>query len=82
MAINSNYIYTAVKILEDRRFDNIDVVSFKKLCEAYIENKSYGSYSKISNLEIIIDSLDDKKLMPGMERLLKIIFFTKIKKNL
>ena len=72
-SINSNYIYTAVKILEDKRFDNIDIVSFKNLYETYIENKNYGSYSKINNLEIIIDSLDEKTLMPRMERLIQII---------
>ena len=29
-SINDNYIYTTVKILEDKRFNNIDIVSFKK----------------------------------------------------
>ena len=30
-SINDNYIYTTVKILEDKRFNNIDIVSFKNL---------------------------------------------------
>ena len=30
-AINDNYIYTTVKILEDSRFDSIDLLSFKHL---------------------------------------------------
>ena len=53
-SINDNYIYTTVKILEDKRFNNIDIVSFK-------------------NLEIIIDSLDEKALMPSMQRLINLI---------
>ena len=35
-AINSNYVFTAFKILEDKRFNSIDVVSFKKLCLCFI----------------------------------------------
>lgn len=77
-AINSNYIYTALKILEDKKFNNIDVISFKNLCNAYIKNAYYGKYSKINNLEIILESLDKKEdLLPSMEKLL-----SDIKKNL
>ena len=34
-SINEHYIYTTVKILEDDRFNNIDLVSFKNLYENY-----------------------------------------------
>ena len=37
-SINDNYIYTTVKILEDKRFNNIDIVSFKNLYETYDTN--------------------------------------------
>lgn len=72
-SINDNYIFTTIKILEDKRFNNIDIVSFKNLYETYIETNKYGKYTKLSNLEIIIDSLEDKPLMPTMEKLIKII---------
>ena len=68
-SINDNYIYTTVKILEDSRFDNIDVVSFKNLYDTYIKSNRYGKYSKINNLEVILDSLTDKNLLPRMKKL-------------
>jgi len=60
IALNNNYLCTAFKILEDKRFNNIDFTSFKNLFVASIGNKDYGKYSKINNLEIIIDSLEKK----------------------
>ena len=72
-SINDNYIYTTVKILEDKRFNNIDIVSFKHLYETYIETNKYGKYTKLSNLEVILDSLEDKNLLPTMEKLIRII---------
>lgn len=70
-SINDNYIYTTVKILEDERFNNIDILSFKHLYDTYIKSNNYGRYTKLTNLEIILDSLDDKRLLPKMERLIK-----------
>ena len=72
-SINNNYIYTTVKILEDSRFNNIDVVSFKHLYDTYIKSNKYGKYSKLTNLEIIVNSLTDKNLLPRMERLIEFI---------
>lgn len=72
-SINDNYIYTTVKILEDKRFNNIDIVSFKNLYETYIETNKYGKYTRLSNLETIIESLDEKALMPNMQRLINLI---------
>ena len=70
-SINEEYIYTTLKILEDKRFNNIDVVSFKKLFDAYIKSREYGKYSKLNNLQIIVSSLDKKDaLQPNMEHLL------------
>ena len=70
-SINEEYIYTTLKILEDKRFNNIDVVSIKKLFDAYIKSREYGKYSKLNNLQIIVSSLDKKEeLQPNMEHLL------------
>lgn len=82
-SINDNYIYTTVKILEDSRFDNIDVVSFKNLYDTYIKSNRYGKYSKINNLEVILDSLTDKDLLPRMKKLIGFIQnnFDKIKEE-
>ncbi len=82
-SINDNYIYTTVKILEDSRFDNIDVVSFKNLYDTYIKSNRYGKYSKINNLEVILDSLTDKNLLPRMKKLVSFIQnnFDKIKEE-
>ena len=72
-SINDDYIYTTVKILEDKRFNNIDIVSFKHLYETYIETNKYGKYTKLTNLEIILDNLAEKTLLPTMEKLIRII---------
>ena len=68
-SINSNYIYTTVKILEDRRFNSIDIASFKKIYDTYVKTNKYGKYTKLANLEIIMDSLDEKDLVPRMTKL-------------
>lgn len=69
-SINNNYIYTTVKILEDQRFNNIDLVSFKNLYENYIKNDNYGTYSKMNNLEVIVDNLKDKELLPKLTKII------------
>ena len=71
LAINNNYIYTAFKFLEDKRFNNIDVLSFKNLYTVCIKNTYYGIYSKLNNLEVIVDSLKKKDLVPSMECLIE-----------
>lgn len=70
-SINDNYIYTTIKILEDKRFTNIDIVSFKNIYDTYINTNNYGKYTKLTNLQIIVDSLADKTLVPSMEKLLQ-----------
>ena len=72
-SINDNYIYTTVKILEDSRFNNIDVLSFKHLYDTYIKSNNYGKYSKLTNLEMILDNLTDKKLLPTLEEIINFI---------
>lgn len=68
-SINDSYFYTTVKILEDKRFNNIDIMSFKNLYNSYIKTNRYGKYTKLANLEIIMDSLEKKKLPPRMNTL-------------
>ncbi len=72
-SLNSNYIYTTVKILEDKRFNNIDVVAFQNLYEKYIKNEDYGFYSKMSNLEVIVDNLKKKQLLPALNKIIEVI---------
>lgn len=80
-SINNKYIYTTLKILGDKRFNNINLISFKNLYESYIRNDSYGVYSKMNNLEVIIDNLSEKDLLPKVERIVETISdnFDKIK---
>lgn len=72
-SINDNYIYTTIKILEDKRFNNIDVISFKNLYDTYIKTNNYGKYTKLTNLQIILDNLEEKSLLPNMERLVNTV---------
>ncbi len=70
-SINDKYIYTAAKILEDKRFNNIDIFSFKNLYDTYIKTNRYGAYTKITNLQTIIETLEYKSLVPRMEKLIQ-----------
>ena len=69
-AINNNYLCAAFKILEDKRFNSIDVSSFQKLVDVSINNVYYGKYSKLNNLEIIVDNLEKKELNSKMTYLI------------
>lgn len=72
-SINNNYLSTTMKILSDKRFNNIGLYSFKHLYEAFIKSNNYGTYSKLNNFEIIFDNLKKKKLMPIMSKLVKTV---------
>ena len=73
-SISNNYIATSIKILEDKRFNSIDIFSFKGLYDAYIKNNSYGRYTKLTNLEVIVKNLSKKDgLLPRMKELLNSI---------
>ena len=73
IALTNNYLCTAFKLLEDKRFNEIDYSSFKNLFMTSIENKDYGKYSKLNNLEIIVDSLEKKDLSEAMRDLINCI---------
>lgn len=70
ISLYKNNIYTAVKILKDKRFNNIDLMSFKNLYEKYVKDEKYGTYSKMNNLEVIIDNLKDRQLLPRLNKVI------------
>ena len=72
-SINNSYLYTTIKILENDKFNLIDIYSFKKLYDTYIKSDNYGAYSKLNNLETIINSIENKKLIPKMRKLVYLI---------
>ena len=72
-SIKNNYISTTIRILEDNRFNNIDLVSFKNLFDAYINSNNYGKYTRLNTLEIVIDNLEDKPLLPSVEKTIELI---------
>lgn len=72
-SVKNNYLFTTVKILEDTRFDNIDIVSFKRLYETYIKTNDYGNYTKIMNLETIVGNLEKRNLLPSIKKIIDFI---------
>ena len=73
IALSNNYLCTAFKILEDKRFTEIDIFSFKNLFNVSIQNKNYGKYSRITNLEIIVENMEKKELSSSLKRIIDII---------
>ena len=71
-SINNNYIYTTAKILSDRRFNNINMVSFKNLYDTYIKSNNYGKYSKLDNLTLIVNNLQRKNLNDNLALLMRL----------
>ena len=70
-SIKNSSTYLTAKILEDERFNEVGVLSFKKLYDTYIKNNSYGKYTKINNLEMIICGLEDKEVSPKVKVIIK-----------
>ena len=70
-SINNNYICTAFKLLGDKKYNDIDVSQFKNLFNVCIKNKYYGKYSKINNLEIIVENLEKKDLSPSLKKIIE-----------
>ncbi len=73
IALSNNYLCTAFKLLEDKRFNDINIFSFKQLFNASIKNEVYGKYSKITNFELIVDNLEKKELNSDMQELVNSI---------
>ena len=61
-AVKNKFLFTALKVIEDKRFDSIDMSTFKKLCNGFIKNKEYGKYTKIDTLEVIVDKFEKKNI--------------------
>ena len=70
IALSNNYVCTVFKLLEDKRFNSINIYSFKNLFNVAIKNKLYGKYSKITNLELIVENLEKKELDSSMKSLI------------
>ncbi len=70
-ALNCNYLCTAIKILEDKRFTSIDISTFKSLCNNLIKSRDYGKYTKINTLEVIVENLEKKELDPSVSNLIE-----------
>ena len=66
ISLYKNNLSTTLKILKDKRFNNIDLASFKTYYEKYVKNEEYGVYSKMTNLETIIGTLKNKTLLPKL----------------
>ena len=67
---NGNTFITS-KILEDSRFNEVGVHSFKKFYDTYVKSSNYGRYTKLNNLEMIIDNLEDKEISPRVKEIIK-----------
>ena len=74
IAITMDNLCTTLKLIEDKRFNNIDIVSFTNLYNKFIKSDKFGKYSRLTNLEIVIKELSKKtKLLPRMEELIDLI---------
>lgn len=69
-SIKNSYIYTTAKILEDDRFNNVGIISFKKLYDTYVKTNNYGKYTKLNNLEMIIDNLENREVAPKVKEVI------------
>lgn len=69
-SIKNSYIYTTAKILEDDRFNNVGIISFKNLYDTYVKTNNYGKYTKLNNLEMIIDNLENREVAPKVKEVI------------
>ena len=73
-ALNNNYLCTAIKFLRDKRFNSIDLNTFKNLYMVVFKSREYGKYTKLNTLKIIVSNLEKKDLEPDlMEMIDKIV---------
>lgn len=71
LAVNSGNLSTSLKFLEDKRLNDIDVLTFVNLYKMFIKNDRFGKYTKLTNFETIISELSKKsKLLPKVEELI------------
>ncbi len=70
-ALDGNYLCTALKIIEDKRFNSINISSFKNLCKMLVKSRDYGKYTKANTLEIIVGNLENRDLEPSVANLIE-----------
>ena len=74
IAISNNNLCTTLKLIEDKRFNNIDIVSFTNLYNTFIKTENFGKYTRLTNLEIIVDELSKKtKLLPRVAEIINLV---------
>ncbi len=74
IAISTGNLCTTLKLLEDKRFNNIDLVSFNNLYNTFIKSDDFGKYTKLINLETIVNELSKKaKLLPKVKEIVDLV---------
>ena len=74
IAISTGNLCTTLKLLEDKRFNNIDLVSFNNLYNTFIKSDNFGKYTKLTNLETIVNELSKKaKLLPKVKEIVDLV---------
>ena len=69
ISVESHNSYVSTKIIEDERFNNINIFEFLKFYETYIDTNEYGKYSKINMIESIL-TMDGRYVNTRMQELL------------
>ena len=74
LAISAGNLCTTLKLLEDKRFNDIDLVSFTNLYNTFVKSEEFGKYTKLMNLETIISELSKKsRLLPRVEEIISLV---------
>lgn len=74
IAISTGNLCTTLKLLEDKRFNNIDLISFNNLYNTFIKSDDFGKYTKLINLETIVNELSKKaKLLPKVKEIVDLV---------
>ena len=74
LAISTGNLCTTLKLLEDKRFNDIDLVSFTNLYNTFVKSEEFGKYTKLMNLETIISELSKKsRLLPRVEEVISLV---------
>lgn len=69
ISVESKNSYLSTKIIEDERFNNIDIFKFLKFYETYIDTNEYGKYSKINMIDSVL-SMEGRYFSTRMQELL------------
>lgn len=72
-SIQNGNTFITTKILEDERFNEVGVHSFKKFYDTYIKTNNYGKYTKLTNLEMIVDNLEYKEISSKIKAIIEYI---------